>query len=109
MSTVLLVSLGLLVLGIQARILYRARRAVRSWAGEWGYRIVTLTFESAFDRRYRDGGKTADLVYRVTVESDSGERHTGMALLWNPLFGRCEIVVRWDGARDPERSRDRRQ
>lgn len=96
MSTMLLVALVLLVAAIQLRVALRARATVRLWAREWGYRILSIRFESAFDGRYRTAGQPADLVYRLVVENEAGDRLEGRALLGIRLFGRNDLEVRWN-------------
>jgi hypothetical protein len=86
----------LLAAALYWRVVSRARSAIRSWADEFGYRVVSARFETAFSDRYREAGRTAEFVYRVELSSASGDRATGRALIWNVLHGPVTVVVRWD-------------
>jgi hypothetical protein len=96
MSLVLIALSVVLVVGVYVRLVVRARAIVRTWARDYGYRVVSASFESAFSSTDDDSGRSAEVVYRVALESGSGTVRTGRLLMWNVLLGRPTALIRWD-------------
>jgi hypothetical protein len=96
MSLILIAATALLVVLTYRRVSGRAQSAIRGWAREYGYRVVSTRFVGAFDDRFQDAGRAADLVYRAELMSSSGETVPASFLIWDVLFGTPTVVVRWD-------------
>jgi hypothetical protein len=96
MSILLIALVIVLVIAFYARLVGRARSTARAWARRFGYRLVSARYESAFDEEHHDLGRYAEVVYRVELATDSGERHAGYLLMWGLLVGHPDAVIHWD-------------
>ena len=96
MSLVFIVLSVVLVVALYVRLVVRAKKIIRSWAEQYGYRVVSASFEAAFSRTDHDSGRSAEVVYRVVLRSGSGTIRTGRLLMWNVLVGRPTAEIRWD-------------
>jgi hypothetical protein len=85
----------LLIAGLYLRVAGRTRSAIRRWAGDYGYRIESAVFHAAFNSKYQEAGKVAEMVYRVVLSTTTGEQHVAHVLLWNLLIGQVTLVVQW--------------
>jgi hypothetical protein len=85
----------LLAAAFWARVHLRARRAMRSWAEANGHRLLSASLVTMFEECPTESARPADLIYNVHVSTESGAIHDGQLLIWNVLFGRPEVVVRW--------------
>jgi hypothetical protein len=95
MSLLLIGITALLVAAFWVRLHVRARRAMAAWAEENRYRLLSASLETMFEARPADRTQPPDLVYEVRVSTESGTIHDGQLLIWNVMFGRAEVLVRW--------------
>ena len=103
MSVLLIALTILLIAAVYWRVSSRARSAIRGWADDYGYHVVSTRFHSAFSSEYGEAGREADVVYQVVLTSPAGDRHVAYFLIGNLMLGRTRVVVRWgEPGRDTE-------
>ena len=95
MSVFLIGASILLIAALYLRVAGRTRSAIRRWASDYGYRVESAAFHAAFNSKYQEAGKVAEMVYRVVLSNTTGERHVAHVLLWNLLIGQVTLVVQW--------------